>query len=228
MVRRAKRDAFDAHHVRYEEWFTRHETAYYCELLAIRALVPWRGLGLEIGVGTGRFAGPLGVRVGVDPSGAMLAYAVERGIQGVQGIAEVLPFRSETFDYALVVTTICFVDDPIALLTEAHRVLKPKGTLVIGFVDRASALGEHYQRHQAENVFYRDARFFSATEVEKLLRETGFDKQIWGQTLSKPLAEVQEIEPLREGYGKGGFVVVSAIRGAGKWRRPPSSTLGAL
>jgi SAM-dependent methyltransferase len=212
-VIKAKRDAFNAHHSRYEAWFTRHEAAYHCELLAIRALLPWQGLGLEIGVGSGRFAGPLGVRVGVDPSSEMLNYAAERGILSVEGIAEVLPFKNMVFDYALVVTTICFVDDPKAMLAEARRVLKPEGALVIGFVDRASPLGEHYLRHQAENVFYRDARFFSASEVEQLLGDTGFDKQIWGQTLSRPLNEIHEIEPFREGYGNGGFVVVSATQG---------------
>lgn len=40
-----------------------------------------------------------------------------RDISGVQGIAEALPFRDAVFDYALVVTTICFVDDPKAMLT---------------------------------------------------------------------------------------------------------------
>jgi ubiquinone/menaquinone biosynthesis C-methylase UbiE len=209
-VIKAKSDAFNAHHACYEGWFTRHEAAYHCELLAVRALLPWRGLGLEIGVGTGRFAGPLGVRVGVDPSSAMLAYAIERGILSVQGIAEALPLKSNVFDYALVVTTICFVNDPTAMLTEARRVLKPGSPLLIGFLDRASPLGEHYLLHQAENVFYRDARFFSASEMQKLLRETGFHEQIWGQTLSRPLNEIQEIEPFREGYGKGGFVVVLA------------------
>ena len=208
----SKRDPFKSHHKRYEAWFTQHKVAYHSELLAIRALLPWQGLGLEIGVGTGRFAGPLGVHVGLDPSRAMLAYAIERGISSVQGIAEVLPFKNKAFDYALVVTTICFVNDPDAMLTEARRVLKPGAPLVIGFVDRASALGRHYLIHQMENVFYRDARFYSVSEVETLLRNAGFHKQTWGQTLSKPLNESQEMEPLRKGHGNGGFVVVSATQ----------------
>jgi len=29
----AKKDAFDAHHVRYETWFTHHEDAYHSEIL---------------------------------------------------------------------------------------------------------------------------------------------------------------------------------------------------
>ena len=54
---------FEAHHRRYDDWFVRHAAAYQSELLAVRALLPWRGLGLAIGVGTGRFAVPLGVQV---------------------------------------------------------------------------------------------------------------------------------------------------------------------
>jgi SAM-dependent methyltransferase len=141
------------HWTRYEAWFERHEAAYLSELLALRALVPWSGLGLEIGVGSGRFAAPLGIRVGVDPSPRMLALAPARGIAVVQGVAEVLPFAPASFDHALVATTICFVDSPAYMLAEAHRVLRPGGTLVIGFVDRQSPIGQDYLAHQAENVF---------------------------------------------------------------------------
>jgi SAM-dependent methyltransferase len=207
-----KRTPFNTHHERYETWFIHHQAAYHSELLAVRALLPWRGLGLEIGIGTGRFAAPLGVKVGVDPSMAMLVYAIERGVSGIQGVAEALPFKDGVFDYALVVTTICFVDDPRAMLNEAHRVLKPGAPLVIGFVNRTSMLGQYYLGHQAENVFYREAKFYSALEVETLLNKAGFFDQTWGQTLSIPLTQIQEIEPLREGCEDGGFVVIFAAK----------------
>jgi SAM-dependent methyltransferase len=203
--------AFNTHQERYEAWFARHEAAYLSELLAVRALLPWQGLGLEIGVGTARFAAPLGVRVGVDPSLAMLVYAVKRGLSGVRGIAEALPFKNGIFDFGLVVTTICFVENPRSMLLEARRVLKPNAPLVIGFVDRESEIGQHYFLHQAENVFYREARFYSAKEVAELLEDTGYLIQTWLQTLYKPLKEIVEIEPFQEGYGNGGFVAVLAM-----------------
>jgi len=203
---------FEIHHRRYDDWFVRHAAAYQSELLAVRALLPWDGLGLAIGVGTGRFAAPLGVQVGIDPARAVLNYAANRNISSVQGVAEALPFSNSSFDYALSVTTICFVDDATAMLTEAYRVLKPGGELVIGFIDRASDLGQHYLAHQAENMFYREATFFSADEVEQLLRDTGFSGSVWVQTLSKRLDETREIEPLGVGYGQGAFVAVKANR----------------
>ena len=58
---------FETHHERYEAWFEKHEAAYISELLALRPFVPWQGRGIEIGVGSGRFAAPLGVQVGLDP-----------------------------------------------------------------------------------------------------------------------------------------------------------------
>jgi SAM-dependent methyltransferase len=201
---------FERHHRRYDEWFVRHAAAYHSELLAVRALLPWQGPGLSIGVGTGRFAAPLGVQTAIDPARAVLAYASKRGLSVVQGTAEALPFSDHVFDYALCVTTICFVDEASALLSEARRVLKRGGQLVIGFIDRTSGLGQHYLAHQAGNVFYREATFYSAAEVERLLHDGGFLAPIWVQTLSRPLEEIREIEPIRPGYGEGAFVVVRA------------------
>lgn len=124
----AKIAPFEAHHERYEQWFEAHLAAYVSELLALRPFVPLEGHGLEIGVGTGRFAGPLGVPVGLDPSNAMLTRAAARGVETVKGTAEALPFPDESFACALIVTTICFVDSPDKMIAEAHRVLRPNGT----------------------------------------------------------------------------------------------------
>lgn len=203
-------EPFDVHHSRYDLWFIRHADAYISELRAIHTLLPGDGNGLEIGVGTGRFAAHLGITVGLDPSLAMLRYASDRGISVLQGAAEALPFADSTFDYILIVTTICFVDDPRAMLAEAYRVLKPQGSLVIGFIDRESPLGQHYITHQAENVFYRDATFFSTDDVQALLGEARFVQAVWVQTLSKPLDEITQIDPIRTGYGEGAFIAVKA------------------
>ena len=176
----------------------------------MRALLPFSGRGLEIGVGGGRFAAPLGVEFGIDPSAEMLAHARLRGVRVARAVAEALPFPRAAFDYALVVTTLCFVDDPTGMLAEARRVLKPGGALVIGFIDRASALGRHYEAHKDEDVFYRNAKFYSGDEVERLLFDTGFGAPVWAQTLCRPLAEIRAIEPVRAGRGEGAFVVVRA------------------
>jgi SAM-dependent methyltransferase len=210
MTGNPRAEPFIHHHRRYDDWFERHRAAYLSELLAVRALLPLEGQGLEIGVGTGRFAGPLGVKFGIDPAGETLSYARARGVTVARAVAEALPFADAVFDHALVITTICFVDDARAMLREIARVLRPEGKVIIGLIDRESALGKDYVAHQAENVFYREATFYSAAEVEVLLKDTGFSHVIWGQTLSTPLAETHEIEPMRAGTGRGAFLVVRA------------------
>lgn len=205
--------AFEQHAGRYEAWFDAHGAAYVSELLALRPFVPLTGRGLEIGVGSGRFAAALGIAVGVDPSPAMLTLARGRGIDAVEAVAEDLPFPADRFDHALVVTTLCFVDSPAAMLAQARRVLKPAGTLVIGFIDRGSAIGRDYEAHRDDSLFYRDARFYSAREVEDRLVHSGYVVRAWGQTLFRPLAQCREIEPVRPGHGDGAFVVVVARSG---------------
>ena len=56
---------------------------------------------------------------------AMLALATARGVEAVRCCAEALPFAAQSFDHALVVTTICFVDSPPRMLAEASRGFRP-------------------------------------------------------------------------------------------------------
>jgi SAM-dependent methyltransferase len=203
---------FEAHPGRYDSWFQRHRAAYQSELLAVRALLPRGGRGVEIGVGTGRFATPLGICWGLDPSPAMQRYAARRGVNVTSGTAESLPFEEGSFDTVLSVTTICFVDDVQRMLAEARRVLRPGGRLVPAFVDRDCPHAEEYLCGQLDNAFYREAIFRSAPEVNGFLAASGFRDAIWVQTLWRPLEDVQEIEPIRSGHGDGLFVVVRAER----------------
>lgn len=89
--------------------------------------VPKTGRGLEIGVGTGRFVQELGISAGVEPSPNMAAVAIKRGIKIISGYAENLPVDDASFDYTLMVTVDCFLQDVLKAFEEALRVTQPGG-----------------------------------------------------------------------------------------------------
>jgi ubiquinone/menaquinone biosynthesis C-methylase UbiE len=199
---------FDEYTSEYEAWFDRNEHAYKAELHAVKLQLADVGRGIEIGVGTGRFAAPLGIKYGIDPSAAMLRMANRNGIESIRGVAEHLPFADESFDFALMVTTICFLDDVQASLREAYRVIRYGGYFVAGFIDKTSPVGQRYQEHKKESLFYKAASFHSSEEVAELLSRAGFVDLTFAQTIFCNLDELTENEPVRAGFGDGSFVVV--------------------
>ncbi len=204
-----KTDPFDTYYERYDDWFNKHEKVYESELKAVRGLLPSEGKGIEIGVGSGRFAYPLSICYGLDPSEKMLRLADERGIKVVRGVGEKIPFQNESFDFVLIVTTICFFDDPQKALKETARILKPKGAVIIGFIDKNSSLGQIYQKKKDENVFYSPAHFFSVEEVIELLKKLRFSDLSFVQTIFEGI-DTTSVEKPKKGYGEGIFVVVRA------------------
>jgi SAM-dependent methyltransferase len=206
-----KVEPFEKYTERYESWFSKNRGTYLSEIDAVRTLLP-EGDGVEIGVGTGRFAGPVGIGFGIDPSREMIEIARKRGIEVVRGIAEALPFRSSSLSTALMVTTICFVDNPRSAMKEAYRVLKPGGSLIVGFIDRTSPLGRQYMEHKRESVFYKAAKFYSVDELRVRLMEVGFRRFDFVQTIFRPLLSITTKEPTKKGHGEGSFVVIRAMK----------------
>lgn len=202
-----KVDPFDKNVDRYESWFGRNMPVFRSELEAVRDLLP-SGKALEIGVGTGRFAAPLGVRFGIDPAMNMGKVAINRGIEVVLGVGENLPCKEASLDVLLMTTTICFLDDVLGALKEAYRALRKGGHILVGFIDRESPLGKIYETHKKDNIFYRDASFFSADEVVSYLQLAGFGDFLFRQTIFRNPAEMKENDPVKPGYGEGSFVVV--------------------
>lgn len=199
---------FEKYTEQYESWFVKNRLVYEAELRAVKAMMPTVGSGLEIGVGTGRFAYPLGIENGVEPSKRMRDFAKKRGIRVVAGVAEHLPYNDLQFDFVLMVTTICFLEDISKALNEAYRILLNGGALIIGFVDRDSKMGKIYLKRQKESVFYRGANFFSVAGLTECIKRAGFTGLTFNQTIFGTLAETAEDEPVKHGYGDGSFVVI--------------------
>ena len=209
MIKESKidmRNIFNEYYKKYDAWYDKNKFAYLSELRAIRKVLPKKGKGIEIGVGTGRFAAPLGITTGIDPSKEMIKIARKRGIKTWLGIGEKLPFKNVVFDHVVIIISICFVKNPLKVLKEAHRVLREKGKIVIGIIDKDNFLAKFYQKKKS--IFYKQANFFSVKGLTDLLKCAGFDGFIYYQTLFNLPQEMNAPQRPREGFGKGGFVVI--------------------
>jgi len=192
----------------YDKWFDENRQVYEAELKAVRSFIPKKLCSLEIGAGTGRFAAPLGIRIGIEPAESMRKIARQRGIDVFGGRAEYLPFKDSSFELVLMVTVICFVNDIYKTFKESFRVLSEGGSIVVGMIDKGSPPGQIYLNRKQNSLFYKQAKFYSVDEIVEIMRETGFDDFSFRQTVFKYLSEITDREIVSAGYGKGLFAVI--------------------
>jgi ubiquinone/menaquinone biosynthesis C-methylase UbiE len=170
------RHVFDEYANDYDHWFNEQEDVYQAQLGMMRAAIPNHGRGLEVGIGSGRFAVPFGIHYGIDPSRELARIAKHRDIEVVLGEGEHLPYRAGSFEYVLMMTVICFLDDVTAVFLEANRVLIPGGILVVGFIEAGGEISLQYQSESTRGRFLRYAQFRTAEEVGKFFKASKFVK----------------------------------------------------
>lgn len=207
-------ELFDRNVGDYEAWFARHEEVYQSEIVALReqiSTLPKNIRGIEVGLGTGRFTKQLGIREGIEPSESMAARARVRGIEVMDGLAENLPYADLQFDFVLFVT-ICHLPKLKIAFTEAHRVLKHNGALIIGFLDKDRPIAQSYLEKKERSTFYAQADFYTVPRLDALIKDAGFRDPEYTQTLFGSLDDIREVQVPKPGYGEGSFVVVKAIK----------------
>lgn len=205
---------FNDHVAEYEEWYERYPWVFLSEVEALRMMLPEgdKLTGIEVGLGTGRFSQALGIREGIEPSRNMRAMAIRRGIEIVDGVAERLPYADLRFDFVLMNFCISYFDDVHVPFKEACRVLKNDGSLVVGFIDKNSIIGEAYEARKADSIFYKQATFYSVDKILFELNRVGFKHITLCQTLFGDLDSIKEYQPSKPGYGEGSFVVIRAMK----------------
>ena len=166
-------EVFDTSAERYDRWYDDHRATYLRELQIIRRAIGAEDVALEIGVGTGRFAEPLGIRLGLDPSLPMLKIARTSGIDAIRGMAEALPIRDNSLRSILVMTSLCYFDDPSLALREIARVLAPGGKVVIGFLGRGGETAGKYLKTREKGRFLAYATLYTPGEVISMLAGAG-------------------------------------------------------
>lgn len=199
----------------YDDWFEDDvgKAVFDTELRALAELLPalprpW----LEVGVGTGRFAGALGVDLGIDPSAGVSALARRRGVPVIRGRAEALPIRAEAFGTVFFIFSFCFIAGHDRALLEAYRVLRPEGKLVMGLLLRDCRLGGLYETEKRQgHRFYKHATFYTFEEVRGMIEKSGFRVERVISTLFQSPGAAAAAETPREGFdAEAGFTVVLA------------------
>ena len=205
---------FNGHVAEYEEWFDKYPFVFESEVEAIRNFLPTGNniSGIEIGLGTGRFAKELGIKEGIEPSPRMRALALKRGIEVLSAEAEHLPYEDSQFDYVLMAFCISYFEDLPTVFNEARRVLKKDGALIVGFIDKDSIIGQFYEQRKPNSLFYNEARFYTTKQIAAELKKSKFKDLTFSQTLFHALDDTREFEPDRPGHGEGSFVVIKAIK----------------
>ena len=168
-------DVFEEFADDYDRWFDEHYDEYLAELTRIRqVLPPPDSRSIEVGAGSGRFAAPLGIRIGVEPSHALCQMAYQSGIEVIRGRAEALPIKDGCCSSVLFVTVICFLDDPKVAFREIHRILSQGGCLITAFIEREGMIHRKYLQKGGKGRFLSRAKFYSQEEVQVFLEETQF------------------------------------------------------
>lgn len=207
-------DIFNKYAERYESWYERNRvTAENEARLVIRITSGLSRPCLEIGGGTGYFSQLLDC-INLDPSREMLAISRrKRGLEAIEGYGELLPIRSSSMGFVLIVVTICFVESPETLIKESYRVLKKDGYLVLCIIPRDSQWGAFYSEKK-DSPFYRVARFLTRREAIDLLAGLGLHiEEILGTLSYPPSSQPYNEEPSLDN-GSYGFICIRARKHA--------------
>ncbi len=164
----AKRRYFENHYTNYEQWYDEHPREYGDQIEFLKKILP-QGKGIEIGVGTGRFASALGIEFGIDYVPEMVETSRRKGIKAYLSDAAHLPFEDKSFDYSFSIVTMCFLDRPLEALKESRRIAKEVVTVIL---DKDCEYIQNIIRDP--RGFYRYATFFSEKELVEIYKEAGF------------------------------------------------------
>lgn len=167
---------FEEYAAEYDQWFFDHRDVYLDELKRIReAIGDIPSPALEIGVGSGRFAYPLGIPYGIEPSWALGVIAKDRGIEVIRAVGEAVPVQSSIFRMVIMITVLCFLKKPEETFREVHRILMHDGKLLVAFIEKGGIIAEGYLIHPDKGRFLSQARFYNHDEVIRMITGTGFD-----------------------------------------------------
>jgi SAM-dependent methyltransferase len=166
-----------------------------------------------------------------EPKGKMLLSlgndSMEASVYRLDLETQLIPVDGETFDVVLCCEVIEHMEvDPMHLMSEINRVLKPDGLLVLTTPNATSSRAIHkilrgiepyfYMQYRHKPSLYRHNYEYSVYSLTNVLQSAGFDGKVWTEdSFEDPILD--DVEKLRDlGYslshiGDNIFVVARKI-----------------
>lgn len=226
---------FDEHAEEYDAWFLKNSNVLESEVLLLERFLARPGKALSVGCGSGLFEQILrarhdiDIRFGVEPAAGMARIAEARGMEVKSGVAEELPFGAAEFDTVLLNGNPSYIEKLDRAFSEAHRVLRSGGFIVVADVPAESSYGLLYRlagdagtwedpylrkiapRHPYPAEFAAAANWRTTEEKADLLRAAGFVDLEYAQTLVRHAKYSNDsVERPIEGFDRGDYVAIRA------------------
>ena len=226
---------FDEFAEEYDSWFLKNRNVLQSEVELLAGVLRKPGKALSVGCESGLFemilrdSHDIDIHFGVEPAAGMAEIAEKRGMEVRIGPAEELPFEDESFDTVIFNGTPSYIGDLPKAFSEAYRVLRPGGHVVVADVPAESSYGTLYRlaamvgswddetlKVIAPEVpypmeFAAHANWRTTQEKLDLMEKAGFMGMESTQTLTlQPKFSNDAAESPVPGHDRGDYVAIQA------------------
>lgn len=139
---------------------------------------------LDVGCGIGDFLRFCRNAVGVDVNSRSIEWCQSQGLNAHIMEPDVLPFADDSYDGVMLDNVLEHLSEPTALLAEIARVIRPRGTLVVGVPGEVG-----YARDTDHKRFYSESALIDCMNSAGFLCKSVLHMPIRSNLLSRSISQ---------------------------------------